>query len=137
LNRKALLLLPVAIITLTNCFLAQKTAPQKINRVNWQALQMVNVELLVSDHDGVLGQYDALFIVNGPGGKEWKVSKHTDGGDVRAFFPEDFHLVAAPTGKYTWKCIVKNEVIVEGQFDYEIENTNNSARLELDGINFR
>lgn len=100
-------------------------------------MQVVNVELLVSDHDGVLGQYDALFIVVGPRGKEWKANKHTDGNDAIAFFPEDFHLASAPTGKYTWKCIVKNEVIVEGQFDYAQDNTSNSARLELNRVQFK
>lgn len=100
-------------------------------------MQRVNVELLLSDKDEVLGQYDALFIVTGPEGKEWRTSKHTDGGDARAFFPEDFNLVSAPTGKYMWKCIVKDEVIVEGQFEHSQSGTRNGATLDLNGIKFR
>jgi len=57
--------------------------------------------------------------------------------EVLTFFPEDFNLVSAPTGKYMWKCIVKDEVIVEGQFEHSQSGTRNGATLDLNGIKFR
>jgi hypothetical protein len=134
LNRTSLLMSPLVIIGLATCFFAQRhTARQK---VNWQAWQTVNVQLAVRDKDGLLGQYDALFIVTGPKGKEWKASKHADGSEAGVFFPEDFYEVGPPTGKYTWRCTVKDEVIIEGQFEYAKDNSKSDAIADILKIKF-
>jgi hypothetical protein len=109
------------LLILTFAFLPldDSAARQSKQKPNWQASQSVSgVRLGIRDKDGVIEPYQALFIVTDNNGKEFKASKRVEKymmGYVQ--FPNDFGGYAS-SGSYMWKCLVNDEIIVEGKFDY-------------------
>jgi hypothetical protein len=125
-------------VCLATCVFAQKNASLKQGAASWQAGETANVELSVRNNDAGVGKYDALFVVKGPNGKEYKAERHAEGaGDAKVFFPEDFYEVAPPSGTYTWECLVKDEVVVRGRFEYKQNNGVTGATADLEKIVFK
>ena len=97
----------------------KSVARQSKEKPYWQASQSVaGIRLGIRDKDGVLDPFDAQFIVTDENGKEFKTTKRVEAfmfGYVN--FPNDFGGYA-PSGNYRWKCIVDDEVVVEGKFQY-------------------
>ncbi len=120
-------------VTLILLPLGKGSARQSKEKPNWQASQSVaGVRLGVREKDGVIDPFDATFTVTDENGKEFKVTKRID---IYMFgyvnFPNDFGGYA-PSGNYRWKCVVNNEVVVEGRFEY----THNSISIDDDALKF-
>ena len=123
------------LLILTFAFLPlnDSVARQSKQKPNWQASQSVSgVRLSIREKDGVIEPYNAQFIVTDNNGKEFKASKRVEKyimGYVQ--FPNDFGGYA-PSGSYRWKCLVNDEVIVEGKFDY----AHNSVLIDDEALKF-
>jgi hypothetical protein len=64
-----------------------------------------------------LTSYEATFIVTAPNGKQYKASKHVsiDWGEV--LFPDEFQpKIYAGRGRFSWKCVVRDNVVGQGAF---------------------
>jgi hypothetical protein len=111
----------------------KSTAQKSKEKPNWQASQSVGgVRLGIREKDGVIGSFDATFIVTDESGKEFKATKRVDTymfGYVN--FPNDFGGYA-PSDNYHWKCIVNDAVVVEGRFEY----SSNSVLIDNEALKF-
>lgn len=134
LKKPSLLLVPVLLLGTASYFFAQKHSSRQ--KAIWLAGEFANIRLDVMDKGGTLGPYEAVFVVTGPNGKGWKASAHATRfySTVAVYFPEDFGEVEPPTGRYTWKCVVKNEVAAEGQFEYAQKGARSTATADTDWI---
>jgi len=121
------------IVSLNLLPLGEGSARQSKEKPNWQASQSVaGVRLGIREKDGVIDPFDATFVVTDENGKEFKVTKRVDTymfGYVN--FPNDFGGYA-PSGNYRWKCVVNDEVVVEGRFEY----AHNSILIEDEALKF-
>jgi hypothetical protein len=126
----AVLLLIIVLVSLPS---DKSVARQSKEKPNWQASQSVaGLRLGIREKDGVIEPFDAMFIVTDSNGKEFKVTKRVETfmfGYVN--FPNDFGGYA-PSDSYRWKCIVNDEVVVEGRFEY----THNSILIDDDALKF-
>ncbi len=116
-------LLPIVFVVVVN---AQKS----VSDVTWQSSESVSVKLGVRDKYGELESYEALFVVTGPDGKQYKAEKHVSGDEWGfCYFPDDFDTYAKP-GKYSWECIVGGEVVLNGDFEYmTVDSYSDQARV--------
>jgi hypothetical protein len=102
-------------------FKSKAQKPNVVDHASWQKSLSVSISLFVQSKYNDLVPYNAIFVVTGPDGKQYKVEKRNEGGGTGALFPDDFIQPSASprSGKYSWKYIVRGRVAVGGDFDYE------------------
>ena len=96
------------------------------NRNAFASVQAAVVQLGVYDKNLVLGEqraYEALFIVTGGDGKQYKSLKKATAEDmwVNSEFPYDFDNFPANSNvhaPYRWKCVVEGMTVAGGEFQW-------------------
>ncbi len=121
-NKKLMKLLPCLVLTLA-LFICSGYAQNDEGPASgmWVQSQSAIIRIGVWDKLRRERSFDALFIVTGPDGKEYRSKKHSSSGVewVKTIFPDDFDKYPK-TGseyvKYSWKCLIENSQIGEGEF---------------------
>ena len=94
--------------------------PSYSQELDWQTSRGVNTELSIRDKYGVLGGYEAIFIVK-EGKNHWQKKINVKGSDEGIVqFPNDFDPYLPP-GKYHWQCFVQGKEKLSGNIDYRSE----------------
>ena len=107
---------------------AQRRGRQAV-RNTFSYYQHAVVELGVSDKDVALGEvraYDALFIVTGEDGKQYKAQKRATSEESAPYeasvvFPDNFDNYPSHSdvlSHYRWKCVVEGKVVAGDQFQW-------------------
>lgn len=94
----------------------------------------INVQIGVFDKNRTFSNFNVLFSVRGPNGKQFSCEKRQNPQMdewVFAFFPKDFKVSPSKltTGIYSWKATIKGKVIPGGEkFRYDKDRGFNIPR---------
>ena len=91
----------------------------------WQYSETASVTLSIRDKYGVLGGYEATFVVHTPDGLKLMKTVAVQGDEMgEVSFPDDFRspgqYVDIRAGRYRWECLVKGEVVTKGSFSVSL-----------------
>jgi len=98
-------------------------------KATWQQSEGVLVELCLRDKQGDVGAYNAVFIINGPSGRQVKAQIRVPRGYAGGKWgcvdvPSDFsgyHAQSPYSSKprmFRWKVLVQGHEVVSGRFEY-------------------
>jgi hypothetical protein len=75
------------------------------------------MKLGILNKNDALPSYEAIFIVTSPNGKQYKASKHVSRDWGFVLFPDEFQpKTYAGQGEFSWKCVVRGNVVGKGAF---------------------
>lgn len=94
-------------------------------RPTWQYSETASVNLTIRDKYGVLGGYEATFVVHTPDGLKLMKTVAVEGDEMgEVSFPDDFRspaqYVDIRAGRYRWECVVGGEVVTKGSFSVSL-----------------
>lgn len=94
-------------------------------RPTWQYSETASITLSIRDKYGVLGGYEATFVVHTPDGLKLMKTVAVQGDEMgEVAFPDDFRspgqYVDIRAGRYRWECLVRGEVVTKGNFSVSL-----------------